>query len=204
MTEHENLEFARRIAEPLREPEAVEPAFEARLISAVRAAADRGDAPWISARGQRRRRGWLVAPRPFAVSPLAGLAVAAGFAAVVAATTLALSGEQRVTASTTASAGSDVAGKNGRRVVHFAIVAPTASAVTLVGDFNAWDRKTTPMAKGAIAGLWIVTVPLAAGSYQYAFVVDDTAWMADPAAPIELEDEFGTPSSVLTIEGGRT
>jgi 1,4-alpha-glucan branching enzyme len=132
------------------------------------------------------------------------LALAAGFAAVVAATTLALSGEQRVTAPTTASAGSDVTGKNGRQVVHFAIVAPRAGAVTLVGDFNAWDTKTTPMAKGAVDGLWIVTVPLAAGSYQYAFVVDDTTWMADPAAPIALEDEFGTPSSVLTIEGGRT
>lgn len=194
MTDREDLEFAKRIAEPLREPELVEPDFEARLRSAVRAAADRGEAPWGSARTPRRRMGWLVAPRSFAVSPLAGLAVAAGFAAVVALTTLALRGEDRV----------GVAQQTDRHVVHFAIVAPAANTVTLVGDFNAWDAKTTPMAKGAIDGLWIVTVPLATGSYQYAFVIDDTTWMADPAAPIALEDEFGTPSSVLTIGGRRT
>jgi Carbohydrate-binding module 48 (Isoamylase N-terminal domain) len=192
MTEREDLEFAERIAEPLREPEAVEPAFEARLLSAVRAAAGRGEAPWTRARRPRRSLGWLVARRQLSLSPLAGLALAAGFAALVAATTLAMTGERRIAAPAD------------RHLVHFAIVAPAANAVTLVGDFNAWDRKTTPMAKGAVEGLWLVTVPLSAGSYQYAFVVDDTTWLADPAAPVALEDEFGTPSSILTIRGGRT
>lgn len=194
MTDREDLEFAKRIAQPLREPEPVEPDFEARLRARVQAAADRGDAVWMPARRTRQRFGWLVAPRRLNVSPLAGLALAAGFAAIVAATTLALSGENRVR----------IAQQSDRRVVHFAIVAPTANTVTLVGDFNAWDAKTTPMAKGAIDGLWIVTVPLVTGSYQYAFVIDDTTWLADPAAPLALEDEFGTPSSVLTIGGRRT
>jgi 1,4-alpha-glucan branching enzyme len=61
-----------------------------------------------------------------------------------------------------------------------------------------------PMTRGAVEGLWTVTVPLAAGSYQYAFVIDGTTWMSDPAAPIALEDEFGAPSSVVRIGGGRT
>ena len=194
MTDQDDLEFARRIAEPLREPESVEPDFEARLLSTVRTATDRGHAPWMSARASRRRFGWLVRRREFAVSPLAGLAIAAGFAALVALTTLAVRGENRVA----------VDRHTDRHVVHFAIAAPTANTVTLVGDFNAWDAKTTPMAKGAIDGLWIVTVPLTPGSYQYAFVIDGTTWMADPAAAIALEDEFGIPSSVLTIRGSRT
>lgn len=194
MNDRDDLEFARRIAEPLREPEPMEPDFEARLLSRARATADRGEAPWITARRSRRRFGWLVAPRPFAVSPLVGLAVAAGFAAVVATATLALSDDARV----------GVREERSGQVVHFAIVAPNATTVALVGDFNAWNMKTTPMTRGAVEGLWIVTVPLTAGSYQYAFVIDDTTWMADPAAPIALEDEFGTPSSVLMIGGSRT
>jgi hypothetical protein len=194
MTDRDDLEFARRIAEPLREPEPVDPDFEARLFSSLRTAADRGDAPWMSVSRSRRRFGWLVRRRELTVSPLAGLAIAAGFATLVALTTLAVRGEDRVA----------VDRQSDRHVVHFAIAAPTANKVTLVGDFNAWDAKMTPMAKGAIDGLWIVTVPLAAGSYQYAFVIDGTTWMADPAAAIALEDEFGIPSSVLTIRGSRT
>lgn len=194
MTDREEMEFAGRIAERLREPEPMEPDFEARLLSRVRAAADRGEAPWIRARGSRRRFRSLVAPRTFAISPLLGLAVAAGFAAIVATTTLALSEARRV----------DAAAPGTGHMVHFAIVAPAANTVSLVGDFNAWNAKMTPMTKGAVEGLWIVTMPLPAGSYQYAFVVDDTTWMADPAAPIALEDEFGTPSSLLTIGRSRT
>jgi hypothetical protein len=194
MTERDDLEFAKRIAEPLREPEAVEPDFEARLLTAVRATTERGNPARKPGHERRHSLGWLVAPRRVVVSPLAGLALAAGFATLVAAATLAMTGERDVR----------LAEERSREVVHFAIVAPAASTVTLVGDFNAWDTKTTPMSRGAVEGLWLVTVPLPAGSYQYAFVVDGTTWMADPAAPIALEDEFGTPSSIVTIRSGRT
>jgi hypothetical protein len=197
MSEREDLEFAQRVAEPLRAPERAQPDFEARLASGVHAAVDRGEAPWARGRGVRRSFHWLVAPRRLAVSPLAGLALAAGFAALVVGATLVLTEDRGLIAPAT------VATENGQ-VVQFAIVAPNASTVTLVGDFNAWDTKTTPMRKGAVDGLWTVTVPLAAGNYQYAFVVDGTTWMADPAASVALEDEFGTPSSILTIRGGRT
>jgi hypothetical protein len=195
MSDQEDLEFARRIAEPLRAAERAEPGFEARVASVVRAAVDRGEAPW--ARSRRGPFGWLVSPRRMEVSPLAGLALAAGFALLVAATTLVISGERADGLPALATAKSS-------QVVQFAIAAPNANTVTLVGDFNSWDAKTTPMTKGAVEGLWTVTVPLATGSYQYAFVVDGTTWVADPAATIALEDEFGTPSSVVTIGGGRT
>jgi hypothetical protein len=197
MSDREDLEFAHRIAEPLRAAEPAEPDFEARILTAVRAAAERGEAPWSRTRAARRSWEWMVTPRRIAVAPLAGLALAAGFAALVAATTLALGDERRTpeTVQGTAESG---------QVVQFAIAAPNASAVALVGDFNGWDTKTIPMARGAVEGLWTVTVPLAAGSYQYAFVIDGTTWTADPAAPIALEDEFGAPSSVVRIGGDRT
>lgn len=195
MTERDDHDFARRIAEPLREPEHVETHFEARIHTAVRAAAARGEAPW--ARRRRKARlslEWLVAPRRFSVSPLASLAAAAGFAALVASATLALSRDE----------GAVTVQPNPPQVVQFAIVAPTANRVSLVGDFNAWDASSTPMAKGAVEGLWMVTVPLGVGSYQYAFVIDGDTWVSDPAAPLALEDEFGAPSSLLTIRSGRT
>lgn len=192
MTEHEDQEFAKRIAERLREAEPIDPGFEARLLGAVRAAADRGDVPWMQRARTRRSLGWLVAPRTFTIRPVGALALAAGFAGLVAMSTLAVVTDQREALSARA------------ELVHFAIVAPTANSVSLVGDFNGWDAKTIPMTKGAIDGLWLVSVPLGAGSYQYAFVIDGTTWTADPAAPITLEDEFGTPSSILRIEGART
>jgi hypothetical protein len=49
----------------------------------------------------------------------------------------------------------------------------------------------------------VVTVSLAPGKYQYAFVLDGQAWLADPAAPISVEDDLGTPSSLLTVADRR-
>jgi len=31
--------------------------------------------------------------------------------------------------------------------------------------------------------------------------VDGSRWLADPAAPAARDDEFGTPSSVVTVGG---
>jgi hypothetical protein len=202
MVDREDMEFARRIAEPLRDREVVEPDFEARLLSAVRAAANSQETLRVREQkdhgGSRRSFDWFVARRKLEVSPLVGLAAAACFAAVVAVTTLASSVEPHMPTGVAVTART-VVNDDTRRLVYFAIVAPTARKVTLVGDFNAWDTSTTPMVKGAVEGLWLVTVPLDTGSYQYAFVIDGVRWTADPAAPIALEDEFGTPSSILTI-----
>ena len=189
MGERDDMEFARRIAEPLREAEPVEPAFEARLLAAVRAANEQGDVRWARHSGPKRRLGWLTTPRRLAVSPVAALALAAGFAALVAASTLAITNEQPAPRS------------NRQQLVQFAIAAPQAKTVALVGDFNAWNTSTIPMTKGAVDGLWMVSVPLVAGSYQYAFVIDGITWTADPAAALALEDEFGTPSSMVRIQG---
>lgn len=206
MVDREELEFISRISEPLRDREPVEPHFEARILSAVRGAA-RSDVLSFSARkAQRASRGsagWLVARRKLEISPLAGLAAAACFAVVVASTTLVLSAGPRASAGAVAGFTADRAADNKElRLVQFAIVAPAAGKVTLVGDFNAWNARSTPMVKGAVEGLWLVTVPLDTGSYQYAFVIDETRWTADPAAAVALEDEFGTPSSILNIREG--
>jgi hypothetical protein len=85
--------------------------------------------------------------------------------------------------------------------VRFALVAPGATRVSLVGDFNQWDAGATPMRQLGDGRLWLVEVPLPPGRHVYAFVVDGDV-TPDPAAPRAGEEDFGTPSSVVLV-GGR-
>src|SRR5689334_18518386 len=43
--------------------------------------------------------------------------------------------------------------------VHFAVWAPNASSVSVVGDFNGWDAAAHPLARRAEAGVWEAFVP---------------------------------------------
>ena len=204
MSDCDEMELVERVALPLRAVEPLDASFEARLQSAVRASIARGEVPWMRASAARRRgpRRWLLAPRRIEVSPFVGLAAAACFAAVVAGTTHLL-GDRGAAAASLAASGSPTA--SAREVVHFAIMAPTARTVALVGDFNGWDANATPLrAVSAGPGLWTVTVPLASGTYQYAFVIDGTAWVADPTSGIAVKDEFGASSSLMIVRGGST
>ncbi|HEX2249296.1 MAG TPA: isoamylase early set domain-containing protein [Gemmatimonadales bacterium] len=84
------------------------------------------------------------------------------------------------------------------RSVEFVLRTAADSAVALVGDFNDWDPSATPL-RPAADSLWSVVVPLRPGRYRYTFIVDGTRWYRDPSAPRALEDDFGTPTSVITV-----
>lgn len=88
----------------------------------------------------------------------------------------------------------------GPDALQFVLVAPRAASVALVGDFNDWDPARTPM-RAARGGVWATIVPLAPGRYRYAFLVNGAEWRADPGAPPATDDEFGAPSSVITVGG---
>lgn len=203
MPEREDHDLIDRVGPLLRQPESMDPTFEARLLHAVREAAARGDIPWMrrAPAAHRTTRGWRWAatPRPFMVSPLAVLAAAAALTAIVVGTTLALGGGRANAPRGMATVPSNGAPQPAGGVVRFVVAAPGARSVTLVGDFNAWNTSATPLARDPVAGVWTVTVSLEPGTYQYAFVVDGTAWLADPSAALELRDEFGTPSSLVTV-----
>jgi hypothetical protein len=85
------------------------------------------------------------------------------------------------------------------RVVQFVLVAPSASSVALVGDFNDWDAAATPMRRAPDGESWTVSLPVPDGLHAYAFVVDGSHWMADPVAPLAPGDGFGFRSSVLLV-----
>jgi 1,4-alpha-glucan branching enzyme len=81
--------------------------------------------------------------------------------------------------------------------VRFVHVAPGATAVSLVGDFNQWNPSAIPLRRLG-DGTWIVDVPLSPGRYAYAFIVDGRI-VIDPAAP-RANGEFGA-NSVLMVGG---
>jgi hypothetical protein len=83
--------------------------------------------------------------------------------------------------------------------VEFELSAATAQQVTVVGDFNHWDVRATPLRRPDHGGRWHAVVPLAPGRHVYAFVVDGVRWIPDPAAPRAVDDDFGSPNSVLTV-----
>lgn len=85
------------------------------------------------------------------------------------------------------------------RVIEFVLVAPHASSVALVGDFNDWDAQAAPMRRAPDGESWTVSVPVPEGLHAYAFVVDGTRWMADPVAPLAPGDGFGVRNSVVVV-----
>ena len=182
----------KRVAAELRQPVEVGPAATARVMAAVHEAA----------RVQPRRRslaGWLVRPRPVMISPLTGLAAAAGLALVIGLSARHSWFGEPGTPIATAPAAAPAPEQGGTAHVQFVFVAPGASTVSLVGSFNDWDGTATPLRPTAASGVWSVTVPLEHGRHVYAFVVDGSQWVADPAAPQAPDDDFGAPNSVIMI-----
>jgi hypothetical protein len=142
---------------------------------------------------ERRRRvfgtsRWATVSDRMELAPLRGLATAAGLAAILA--TGIWLGRQSVTLPGDAQV---------VRQVEFVLLAPQASQVMLVGDFNGWSPGATPLRTSERGGIWSVTVPLTPGRHEYAFLVDGKQWLPDPGAPRAPADDFGVPNSVLTV-----
>jgi 1,4-alpha-glucan branching enzyme len=144
------------------------------------------------------------------VTPLAGMLAAAAVAGIAVLGALAVgrvgSGSpagETMAAAPAASGGLSVlpASYGGEQQVSFVFLAPAATNVSVVGDFNDWDTGATPLARVDERGIWTVTLPLRPGRYLYMFVVDGTRWAPDPAAPVAPDDGFGVPNSVVTVGG---
>ena len=132
--------------------------------------------------------GWLWSPRPMAIRPAYGL-VAAGLIALFAVVPFSVDDGTDAADSTVANAPAPI-------FVHFRLDAPEATSVSLAGDFTGWEPsydlyQTAP-------GVWTVSVPLAPGVHDYAFVVDGERWTPDPLAA-SVDDGFGGVNSRLSI-----
>lgn len=208
MSEHDEYEdgLIDRVAEVLRAAEPAAPGFTGRLMAAVNAEAQRA----TTQHGPRRvGRGWWRRRRTvqLSLSPLGALAIAAGLAgfAVFAGITMRESNAPVIRTALGGTAASvPQKGSTPPDTVHlvrFVFMAPQASSVAMVGDFNNWDRAVTPLRRTGSGGTWTVSVPLRPGPHQYAFVVDGTSWTPDPASSTTVRDDFGTLTSVIAIGG---
>ena len=82
--------------------------------------------------------------------------------------------------------------------VRFRYRAAQARTVALVGGFNGWDAHRSPLAGPGEDGVWETVVPLAAGVWRYAFLVDGQ-WVSPPDAPRYEEDGFGGRNGVIHV-----
>jgi len=186
-----NDAFVERVAARLRTPEHVHPSFEKRVMEKVLA---EGTAlyPRRSLSGS-----WWRKERVFRLTPLTGLALAAGIAAVIAVSSVAvgarISARSQGTSRAAASVRADTV-----QLVRFVFVDPRAERVELVGDFNEWARGSTQLKRSGAPGVWAVSVPLSPGRHEYAFIINGSRWVADPLA-VKSSDDFGTESSVIRV-----
>ena len=83
------------------------------------------------------------------------------------------------------------------KAVTFTFHADKGKAVYVAGEFNKWNPTAKKMAYKA--GIYTATVKLAAGTYQYKFVIDGT-WCADPENANAVANDQGTFNSVITVK----
>ena len=84
-----------------------------------------------------------------------------------------------------------------KRRVTFSLNSSNAEEVILMGDFNHWNRKKHPMKKDQ-NGLWVKTVIIPPGTYEYKFLVDGQ-WKEDPQNDRTCPNDFGTYNNVLIL-----
>jgi hypothetical protein len=88
---------------------------------------------------------------------------------------------------------------DGSQEVLFVLPALNATDVSVVGNFNSWEP--TALSDDDNDGIWMASIPLPPGRYEYAFVIDGRWWGQDPLAD-EYVQSFGEYSSVRYVGGG--
>jgi 1,4-alpha-glucan branching enzyme len=95
-----------------------------------------------------------------------------------------------------------VSGK--RHGVSFAVWAPHAASVSVIGDFNGWDPNEAPMEPLADSGIWETFVPGAKKGDLYKFyITDETGKGFAKADPYAFYSELrpGTASRIFDLSG---
>lgn len=89
-----------------------------------------------------------------------------------------------------------IAAPTAPREADFAINAPSAKEVYLVGDFNHWKINDDSRLSRHDDGKWEKRVALPPGKYRYKFVVDGE-WLLDSRNPEKEQNPFGTFDSIM-------
>ena len=89
--------------------------------------------------------------------------------------------------------------------VHFAVWAPNARLVSLVGDFNDWDHRRHPMRHRKDIGVWEIFIPdIGPGrAYKYRIIGPDGTIQPLKADPFAFASELRQKTASLTADPGK-
>jgi hypothetical protein len=182
-----DVEFEQRLSAALRHDVPADARAKARIMERVRDAAHhlpRRPATPL-ARGARHS--------------IIGLALAAGIGSVTTLSAL-LPSAGRAGVARTAVIGDTVVStlRDTLRLVRLMFDDPGAREVAVVGDFNGWRAGDTPLVRDRATHRWSATLALRDGAHRYAFVVDGTRWVPDPAAE-RVQADDGRVYSLLRV-----
>ena len=93
----------------------------------------------------------------------------------------------------------------GAQGVHFAVWAPNARQVSVVGDFNDWDHRRHPMRARADIGVWEIFIPDLGEwrAYKYRIVGPDGTAQPLKADPYAFAAELRPKTASLTLNPGK-
>ena len=74
-----------------------------------------------------------------------------------------------------------------------------AHTVAIAGDFNGWSPQANILEDSDEDGIWIGTLKLEPGRYEYMFVLDGEKWFPDPNALRYVKDGFGNKNAILEL-----
>jgi len=199
VSDHEFDPFIDDIADELRRPVRFDSSFESRVMASL----DPSAVPLENGRTSKSTP-WILRPHTFYVSPLAGLAVAAGLVAIITMSVLRTQpneqvaiGDESRTEVVLPGPFVPVAAVPTVYAAPFTYIDPNAKSVAVVGSFNDWDATANVLTRSSDS-VWSTNVMLAPGRHEYQLVVDGK-WMTDPAAQRSADSEFGTANSVLIV-----
>lgn len=88
--------------------------------------------------------------------------------------------------------------------VRFAVFAPSASALSVIGDFNAWNPQQHPLQKTAL-GYWVLFVPGVQVGMKYKFALHDQHGnrLPDKSDPIGFQQEQHPSHSSVIYDHNR-
>src|ERR1039458_10262622 len=81
--------------------------------------------------------------------------------------------------------------------VRFEFTHPTATIVSVAGNFNQWQPEAKTLHSSGVGHWWKETA-LAPGTYEYCFIVDGQ-WIPDPLARETVPNPFGGRNSILKV-----
>ncbi len=97
--------------------------------------------------------------------------------------------------------------EDGKKGFYFAVWAPHAKAVSVVGDFNGWNTEASPMKRMEPLGIWEVFIPGVVSGQLYKFFIvkgnGGTVYKADPFASYAEERPGNASCTFISGKDGK-